>query len=58
MYSCATEAALSVSAAVTAIARMLFLSKSLMSKMFTVILSGGGEINVDRHGATVPFNIK
>ena len=45
-------------AAVTAIARMLSLSKSVMSEMFTVILSGAGEINIDGHGAAIPFNVE
>ena len=58
MYSCAAETALNVSAAVMPIARRLFLSKAVRSEMFTVILSGAGEINVDGHGATVPFNVK
>ncbi|CAI8374982.1 MAG: Uncharacterised protein [Halieaceae bacterium] len=58
VYSCAAEPALRVSAAVTAIALRLFLSKAVRSEMFTVILSGAGEINVDGHVATVPFYVK
>ena len=58
MYSCAAETVLNVSAAVTAIARRLFLSKSVRSEIFTVILSGAGEINIDGHGATVPFKVE